>query len=512
MSLYDSDSEARPTPVSSSNTNSLIYDSDDPDSIGIDALQDSNGDEPDSDPDLSLISELLENIERNPQAQEPRVLLMQHYALCGWHKEAKEEAHRILKIDGSIKEAKRYLENTRKLNRQGKYDSRDMKKGLKSSGYTNKPRRSRGNCSDSQKQRAQAATWQPRPVRIDDPVVSMRQLEDGYAALLKDAGHVLSDMKLLRDLDSRVCEDQIADLTMITNGQVSGVVMIKPLEGVKVVVEAIVSDSRKGWQKGLSAAMKDLEELTRWLKKSKPTEEYRAQGKGKPVVDDNQDDIREALVKRVKALKSLLPENLLPVADLAMMHADHEILHRKYVNDETFVSFDPISEIPRENFWASEDGYAWDMEELTGAIESGKGVMRNPLNKQMFSRADIRAILQHPLGKKLQILRVEQSMLKQGVRRRTIDEIDTLAKVLLADMSEDGKPSHLAAEIFVSYLETLPRDEQIAIDNLKVPAKDSHTGLPFDSTIGETVKDIQGNRLCNHKAGDFLAQVVKFLK
>lgn len=58
------------------------------------------------------------------------------------------------------------------------------------------------------------------------------------------------------------------------------------------------------------------------------------------------------------------------------MHAEHEILHRKYINDET-MSFDAISEIPRANFWTSEDGYAWDMEELAAAITSGKGVERN---------------------------------------------------------------------------------------------------------------------------------------
>ncbi len=233
-------------------------------------------------------------------------------------------------------------------------------------------------------------------------------------------------------------------------------------------------------------------------------------GKGKSTGNDDQDRIREALVKRVKTLKALLPKDLQPIAGLAMMHAEHEVLHRKYIKDET-MSFDAVSDIPRSNFWTSEDRYAWDMEELARAITSGKGVMRNPLSKQMFTRADIRAIIQHPLGKGLQALRVEQSKLKRGVRPQTIDEIDRLAKVLLVDMSEDGKPSHLAVEVFVSYLETLPSGEQEAIDNLKVPATDSHTGMAFDATIGEAVKDVEGNRMCSHKAGDLLAQAVKYL-
>ncbi len=193
------------------------------------------------------------------------------------------------------------------------------------------------------------------------------------------------------------------------------------------------------------------------------------------------------------------------------MHAEHEILHRKYINDET-MSFDAISEIPRANFWTSGDGYAWDMEELAAAITSGKGVMRNPLSKQMFTRADIKAIIQHPLGKGLQALQVKQSKLKRGVRPETTKQLDTLAKILLEDMTEDGNPSHVAVEVFVSYLETLPSGEQIAIDDLKVPAKDSHTGMSFDTTISEAMKDVQGNRVCSHKAGDFLAQAVKYLR
>lgn len=152
------------------------------------------------------------------------------------------------------------------------------------------------------------------------------------------------------------------------------------------------------------------------------------------------------------------------------------------------------------------------MEELAGAIKAGKGVMRNPLSKQMFTRADIRAIIQHPLGKGLKALQVEQNKLKLGVRPQTIAELDKLAYILLNDTSEDGKPSHIAVEVFTSYLETLPTEEQTAIDELKVPAIDSHSGMAFDTTIGEAVQDVQMNKVCSHKTGDFLTQAVKYLR
>ena len=81
-----------------------------------------------------------------------------------------------------------------------------------------------------------------------------------------------------------------------------------------------------------------------------------------------------------------------------MMHAGRGFLYRTYVDDET-MTFDAESDIPRANFWSSEDGYAWDMEELASAIRTGTGFMKNPLSRRIPPRADINGIIQHPLGK-----------------------------------------------------------------------------------------------------------------
>ena len=481
-----------------------------PISVESENIQDESEDTSVPAPDLTLISELLENIERNPLAQEPHVLLMQHYAMCGWHDAAKDEAHRVLEIDRTAKEAKEYLENHRKMSLRRSDEAGNSKGKAKLSKEDIKSIKKHGKFISPDQQSAQAPIWRPSLFPITSSAASLQELEEGYVALLENAELCLNETKLLKDLKAAECDIQISDLEALAKGQVNSVVRHKPLKGIKVVAEAIVADSRDGGQHGLNTAVKDLEDLTRWCRKSGDSAESSGKGKSRSTGNDDQDRIREALVKRVKALKALLPKNLQPVAGLAMMHVEHEVLHRKYINDET-MALDAISDIPRANFWTSEDGYAWDMEELARAITSGKGVMRNPLSKQMFTRADIRAIIQHPLGKGLQALQVEQSKLKRGVRPQTIDELDKLAKVLLGDTSEDGKPSHLAVEVFVSYLETLPSGEQEAIDNLKVPATDSHTGMVFDATIGEAVKDVEGNRICSHKAGDLLAQAVKYL-
>ena len=463
-------------------------------------------------PDIALINELLQTIEGNPLAQEAHLLLMQQYARCGWLDAAKEEAHRVLQIDGTVMEAQRYLQDIGKASlKQG---GRTAKKrgGAKFAKINVESKGKDREASNSREQSAQTLTWRPSLFPINSRSASLQELEEGYAALLRNAKLCLSEMNALRSLKAPDCEAQISKLAALANGQLSSVVRVKPLESVEVVAEAIVAGSSDSGENGVDVALKDLGELVSWLKMSGDPAGTIIKDQSSSTDKDNQNGTREALVKRVKALKAFLPKALQPIADLALMHAEHELLQRDYVNDKTMVSFDPVSDIPRATFWSSEDGYAWNMEELVGAITSGKGVMRNPLSKQMFTKTDIRAIIQHPLGKALQALQIEQSELKRGVRPQTIDELDTLAKTLLADMTEDGKPSHLALEAFVSYLETLPSGEQQAIEDLKVPARDSHTGIAFDGTIGETVKDVQGNRVCSHKAGDFLAQAVKYLK
>jgi hypothetical protein len=101
---------------------------------------------------------------------------------------------------------------------------------------------------------------------------------------------------------------------------------------------------------------------------------------------------------------------------------------------------DMIEDIPKLNFFVSEDNYAWDMDERAQAIASNHGVMRNPLSRQMFSELDIRMILAHPLGQRLKPLQMAQSQLKKGVRPATIDRIEKPGRIMLADQGVDAAP------------------------------------------------------------------------
>ncbi len=82
-----------------------------------------------------------------------------------------------------------------------------------------------------------------------------------------------------------------------------------------------------------------------------------------------------------------------------------------------------------------------------------------------------------------------------------------MAKSLL----DDQKSSRLATESFTYYVATLPTEEQRTTEKLKVPARDSHTGIEADVIFGEAVKDIRGTRVCVHKTEDFLVQAVRSL-
>ena len=93
-------------------------------------------------------------------------------------------------------------------------------------------------------------------------------------------------------------------------------------------------------------------------------------------------------------------------------------------------------------------------------------------------------------------MQLEQSRLSQGIRPATITQLDQLSATLLADQSTDQMASRHALDDFLAYVATLPQAEQTAIDELRVPATDSHTGQPFDCTIGQAVRDARANVTC----------------
>lgn len=434
-------------------------------------------------PDMELISVLYDAIEQDPLAITARTLLMEHWREVGWAAAAKDTAQEILGLDPMNTDARKYLDS------------------LPNEDQAPPPLPQTYKTSHTRKFNTLKSL--PLPTTPGERAIMEQELSQGYEALRVRAKIVLRDTNLMKELQKNVgmgapqLDDNVRDLKALCDGRLSAVVSPPQPLSAREVARAMEADLPGA----LSIVVEDLAEVVRWLRWSQPD------------ASDN-DTVRETLARRIRVLAAALPdspEELQEHPATALMHVEHEELGRTYVNDETMYG-DAIADIPRAHFWVSEDGYAWDMDELAAAIISNSGVMRNPLSREMFTASDIQAIVRHPLGKRVVPSQEEQSRLSQGVRSSTIDKLEELSKALLADTSDDQLPSRKAVDTFLAYRAILPRSEQEALDGLRVPARDSHTRQAFDCTIGEAVRDAQANKTCFHKTGDFIGQAAKHLR
>ena len=293
--------------------------------------------------------------------------------------------------------------------------------------------------------------------------------------------HELSGIMQLSGLQGiDECQEAVTNLGHISRGEISKAIHSLQPVSVRESARNVAANRDKAQE----LLVQDFEAVIAW-----------ASSQETPV---SLESIRDRLVKRRTLLDAALPENMARYTTDALALVERKHLKKKYVNSETMLG-DKVEEIPAENFFVSEDNYAWDMEELVQALAVNDGVMRNPLSKEMFTEADIRNILSHPLGVRLKPIQLAQSQLKQGVRAETIRRVEALGSILLADQTENAAPSRSATDEFLAYMATLPDNEQNTINSLKIPARDKLNGQPYDYTIGQSVKDAKSNLTCFHK-------------
>lgn len=438
---------------------------------------------------MVLVGELLEEISRHPPAIAARKLLTEHYISVGWLDAATENANELKKLAPTDTDIAEFIKILSKQPEPPVPDSQ--------------PSASISETPKAMVSRKPVIRKPARaPVQLPGNLDSTKQdLAQGYTALRQKAKFLLVDLLHLQKLqknNTRGTSKNISRVQAIAEGHKENTATVKaaPPGSARSIARIIQANP----EKALELALADLEDMVHWLKEPN----------GVSSGVDN-DTVRAALVKRVQSLESALPDNLKFFPHIALMHIDHENLEKNYVNTETMLG-DEVKDIPRETFWVTEDNYAWDMEELVQAITVNGGVMRNPLSRQMFTPKDIKGIVWHPSGKQLAALQVEQEEMSKGVRPETIAQMEKLASVLLEDQSSDTLPSRHAVDEFMAYIATLPELEQKAIDGLRCPAKDSHTGQSYDFSIGESVRDAKGNRVCFHKTGDFIKQAASHLR
>lgn len=374
-------------------------------------------------PDMALIGELLEDISRNPPAIAARKLLVEHYISVGWLDAAMDNAKDLKGLAPRDSDVTTFLQILQKKPEPPAVEKRNTAR------YS-APR---------------PVKQQPGPTTVElrgDVETARKDLTQGYQALRARARSVIADLLHLQTLQKKAglsSSRNVAKIQDIAEGKKKNV---KDSAGPPGNARSVARMIRDNPNEATNLAITDLEDTMRWVR-----EPY-----GNPS-NANSDAIRDALVKRRIALESALPDDLKLHCEIALMHLEHENLERNYANTETMFG-DEVKDIPRANFYVTEDNYAWDMDELAQAITAGKGIMRNPLSKEMFTTKDIKGILAHPLGKDLAALAVEQHEMSKGVRTRTIDEMDTLARILLEDQSADTIPSRKAVDEFLAYVAT----------------------------------------------------------
>ncbi|KAJ4362112.1 hypothetical protein N0V95_001569 [Ascochyta clinopodiicola] len=452
------------------------------------------------DPDMVLIGELMEEMSRRPPAIFARKLLVEHYISIGWLEAAVDNAKELRDLAPGDSEVAKFLQILEKKPEPPVLEKKPLSQASKMPTSRNIERLEWDPQLGRYKKAAVPKHVERKPqvstvIVGDDLNAAQQDLVAGYEALRAKANFILADLMHLQVLQKKadlLPSKNTPKIQRIANGQAdTSARLCTPRKTAR--------DMRNSPQNATSIAIADMEEAMRWHKTILG------------YASASTDTIRDALVKRKAALEIALPDDLRIHCEVAIMHMEHEYLERNYANTETMYG-DKVKDIPRSNFYVTEDNYAWDLEELVAAIKAGSGVLRNPLSKQMFTPKDVKGIYTHPLAKPLAALAVEQKEMSKGVRPETITRMEKLSNVLLEDQSTDVMPSRHAVDEFLAYIATLPELEQNAIHGLKCPAKDSHTGQAYDSSIGEAVRDAKGNRVCFHKTGDFIGQAAAHLR
>jgi len=244
-------------------------------------------------------------------------------------------------------------------------------------------------------------------------------------------------------------------------------------------------------ERALDILVADLVASVRWL---------RSQAQQTP---SNDSVVRQAISERINIFNAVLPDDLQKLTPTALMHLEHEELGKAYVNRETMQRL-PVANIPRQNFWVTEDGYAWNMDELANALIANGGEMRNPINLRMFSNRDVQAITTHPMAKRINAPQPDVRTAPLNSRAEMIGKLDELSTILFADISAEQLPSRKGLEDFLAYLLTLPEPELQAIEELAL--------LGTEFTLTQLVRAAQARKVSLFRTGDLIEKTADYLR
>jgi hypothetical protein len=303
-------------------------------------------------PDMIYIGELYESISRSPPGIEARKLLIEHYISVGneWLEGALDEAKKLQGVAPTDPDVARFLGLLEKKP-EPPAPAKPVKSVATSSarpeGQDLKNFRYMAKAITKHESKRPGATSGKSTDGLDD---AQRELVNGYQNLRAKASHVFTNLLRLQALQKKAGLPQsknLAKVHLMAGGSNDTVYSgMRPPESARSVARNI----RDHPQEATNLVIADLEVMIKWVRAPNGTPS------GASI-----DTIRDALVKRRSAIDSTLPDGLKFHCELGFMHVEHEHLERNYVNDETMLG-DEIKDIPREDFYVTEDNYAWSMD------------------------------------------------------------------------------------------------------------------------------------------------------
>lgn len=294
--------------------------------------------------------------------------------------------------------------------------------------------------------------------RSQAPTAMEREFTASHAELQQRARVLLAEMRVVgglgpvanaeREEEERV-EAAMEDLGALLSGRLSSVVCKRPPRPARAVAREVVVAAFEEFDrpKALDVLVRDLGEVAEWATSQVVPREVLPSPSTRQVEDeppsaqeqprppntansshsnasDSQNVVRQALATRQALVSASLPARIAPLSFDALTHFTHENGLAHYTNTHTFRGRVPIEGIPRERFFVTADGWAWDVRELAAELmhrgEGADGVLRNPVTGAAFERDDVRRLVAHPFGRGLNVAGLDEEERRESEREEGV--------------------------------------------------------------------------------------------
>ncbi|KAK0705564.1 hypothetical protein B0H67DRAFT_594399 [Lasiosphaeris hirsuta] len=239
------------------------------------------------------------------------------------------------------------------------------------------------------------------------------------------------------------------NLTALLSGRLSSVVCKRPPRPAREVAREVVIAASEDFdtRTALDILVRDLGEVAEWAAsqvvprevfpspstlqgedgppsaQGQPCSPYTASSIHSNASDDH-NALRQALTTRQALVFASLPARIAPLSFDALTHFTHEHGLAHYTNPHTFRGRVPVEDIPRECFFVTADGWAWDIRELVDELmrrgEGADGTLRNPVTGAQFEKVDVRRLVAHPFGRGLSVAGLDEEERTEPEREEEI--------------------------------------------------------------------------------------------